>query len=450
MYTEDYENRGFPFRDFLLKLILIIIFVFLLVWLLPKFIKPATIENKKTQTEITAISSQIFNDNLIKMKEAAISYYTDERLPKEVGEYKEMTLREMISHKIITPLVDKNNKAVNVDKSYVKITKADDEYILKVNIKDSEKEDYILVHLGCYTYCDSYVCEKKTNESTAIKGAKPSTPQPSNPGNDDNKDDGNKDDNDDKPATETKYIYEYSKTNLSPWTEWGKWEKTSCSTSEVNCSDSDPKCLAKVQRYNQKQEIGTFKQMHTVYKQVSSYSTTTCSNYNYIISNNKTYTISTTYNQVSKISASTKANVGDWKYMGRKAYANPPRDTATEHYVFVGADYNYCTENCQSLADFYYDKYVYTGAMNQVSNTTSTPNGSSSSVTATCASYITTTIPVYGYETIEHSSDLLYGTICYKSTKTRTANTQTKWSSYNDTSLLNNGWSYTGNKKVAN
>ena len=29
MYNEEYENRGFPFRDFLLKLILIIIFVFL-------------------------------------------------------------------------------------------------------------------------------------------------------------------------------------------------------------------------------------------------------------------------------------------------------------------------------------------------------------------------------------------------------------------------------------
>ena len=34
----------------------------------------------------------------------------------------------------------------------------DDEYLLKVNLKDSEKEDYILVHLGCYTYCDSYIC----------------------------------------------------------------------------------------------------------------------------------------------------------------------------------------------------------------------------------------------------------------------------------------------------
>lgn len=447
MYTEDYENRGFPFRDFLLKLILIIIFVFLLVWLLPKFIKPATIENKQTQTEITAISSQIFNNNLNKMKEAAISYYTDERLPQEVGEYKQMTLREMISAKIITPLVDKNNKAVDVDKSYVKITKADDEFILKVNIKDSEKEDYILVHLGCYTYCDSYICEKKTTSSNdPIKGAKPSTTNPSNPSDDDK----DEDKDDDKPATQVTYVYEYSKTTLSAWTEWGKWEKTSCSTKTVNCSDSDPTCLSKLQRYDQKEKIGTFKQMHTVYKQISSYSATTCSNYNYIISNDKTYTISTTYNQVSNITASTKANVGDWKYMGRAAYANPPRDTATTHYVFVGADYNYCTENCQSLANFYYDKYVYTGSMNQVSSTTSTPNGSSSSVTASCSSYITTTIPVYGYETVEHSSDTLYGTVCYKSTKSRTANTQTKWSSYNDTSLLNSGWVYTGNKRVAN
>ena len=64
MYTEDYENRGFPFRDFLLKLILIIIFVFLLVWLLPKFIKPVTVENKDTIKEISAISSQIFQNNL--------------------------------------------------------------------------------------------------------------------------------------------------------------------------------------------------------------------------------------------------------------------------------------------------------------------------------------------------------------------------------------------------
>ncbi len=174
MYTEEYENRGFPFRNFLLKLILIIIFVFLLIWLLPKFITPAInkniTNNEINNSQVNAIASQVFSNNLEKMKDAAISYYTDERLPKEDGEFKTMTLSEMIGLKIITPLVDKNNKAVDVENSYVKITKSDNEYILKVNIKDSEKEDYILVHLGCYTYCKSSVCEKKETE-VVVKGS---------------------------------------------------------------------------------------------------------------------------------------------------------------------------------------------------------------------------------------------------------------------------------------
>ena len=81
-----------------------------------------------------------------------------------------MTLSDMIGKKIIIALIDKNNKAVDVEGSYVKITKLDDEYLLKVNLKDSEKEDYILVHLGCYNYCESYICQKQGTEAT--KGSK--------------------------------------------------------------------------------------------------------------------------------------------------------------------------------------------------------------------------------------------------------------------------------------
>ena len=181
MYTEEYESKGFPIRSFAIKLILVVIFVFLLIWLLPKFTSP-TIETRECSTTgtcdtsgIEALTSQIFSDNLEKMKDAAISYYTDERLPKEVGQSETMTLSDMIGKKIIVALIDKNNKACDVEGSYVKITKLDDEYLLKVNLKDSEKEDYILVHLGCYTYCDSYICEKKTtntSSSVPIKGGK--------------------------------------------------------------------------------------------------------------------------------------------------------------------------------------------------------------------------------------------------------------------------------------
>ena len=43
MYAEEYEKRGFPLKDFLLKLVLVVIFVALLCWLLPKFIKPTIV-----------------------------------------------------------------------------------------------------------------------------------------------------------------------------------------------------------------------------------------------------------------------------------------------------------------------------------------------------------------------------------------------------------------------
>ena len=183
MYTEEYERRGFPFRDFILKLILVIVFVLLLVWLLPKFISPSITTNTTSKSGkacptgtcdtsgISALTSQIFAENLDRMKEAAISYYTDERLPQEVGQSDKMTLSDMIGKKIIIALIDKNNKACDVEKSYVKITKMDNEYLLKVNLKDSEREDYILVHLGCYTYCESYLCQKQ-GTNTPIKGSK--------------------------------------------------------------------------------------------------------------------------------------------------------------------------------------------------------------------------------------------------------------------------------------
>ena len=63
-------------------------------------------------------------------------------------------------------------------------------------------------------------------------------------------------------------------------------------------------------------------------------------------------------------------------------------------------------------------------------------------------------MPVFSTITVSDvatRTEPLYGTVCYASTKTRTITSQgeTKktWSKYNDTSLLNDGWYYTGNKK---
>lgn len=477
MYNEEYENRGFPFRDFLLKLILVIIFVFLLVWLLPKFIEPVIVENSGSTVDVSALTSQIFSDNLEKMKDAAISYYTDERLPQEVGESDKMTLSDMIGKKIITPLIDKNNKPCDVEASYVQITKMDDEYLLKVNLKDSETEDYILVHLGCYTYCDSNICEKA--ETVVVKGSKNDDPTPSTPTTPEDpkpttpKDPTPEDPEPTTPETpppeeEVGYLYEYQKVEgveLSSWSKWaytydsnGNAQKISCDTSRITCATNDASCLLELKLISRKEQIGTYEKQYVKSKQTvvqtGSYTQKSCSNYNYVIINNTTYatTTTTTYTSVSQ-------STTNWTKVSRGSYDNPPTDTATTQYVFVGADYSYCAETCSTLPTYYYDKYTYTGgSITSVDSTTSTPTTSSSSsttVTASCGSYVTKTIPIYSTITtseIATRTEPLYGTVCYKATRTRKVEdpgkTLNKWSTYNDRTLLDNGWYYTGATKL--
>ena len=47
MYTEEYDKRPFPFRDFLLKFIIIVIFALFLIWLIPKFTSQKTKATEK-------------------------------------------------------------------------------------------------------------------------------------------------------------------------------------------------------------------------------------------------------------------------------------------------------------------------------------------------------------------------------------------------------------------
>ena len=165
MYDEE-EKRSFPLRDFLLKLILIIIFVLLLVWLLPI-------------PDLTGLNNRIFNANVGEMKDAAISYFTTERLPQKEGDSVTLTLQEMLDMKLLLPFKDKNGKSCDVKNSYVTLTKKENEYELKVNLKCGKEEDYIIVHLGCYSYCKEAICEKK--DDTVKKNNKPSTPTTNKP-----------------------------------------------------------------------------------------------------------------------------------------------------------------------------------------------------------------------------------------------------------------------------
>ena len=126
MSEEKTTKNNLMLRDFFAKLVALFLIGFLIVWLLPIYIASPVITNAKEGSyDVSPLTSQIYADNLERMKDAAISYYTDERLPQSVGESDTMTLSDMIGKKLLVPLIDKNNKPCDVSESYVKITKLD-------------------------------------------------------------------------------------------------------------------------------------------------------------------------------------------------------------------------------------------------------------------------------------------------------------------------------------
>ena len=154
MYDERKER--FSIKDVIIQVLFVGIFVFLLLWLFPM--------KSDVKKSFAPLYDQIFNQNVETMKEAAITYYTTPRLPQNIGDEEKMTLGEMLDNNLVLPFVDSKGNQCDLIDSYVSITKMSDEYILKVNLKCTEQEDYILVYLGCYDYCDGNVCERQEEE----------------------------------------------------------------------------------------------------------------------------------------------------------------------------------------------------------------------------------------------------------------------------------------------
>ena len=177
------ENRRFSWSDLFIKVILVVIFVLFTVWLL-------SLSNKGLSNSLDVLTDNIFAENIERMKEVGKEYFTIERLPEKVGEIETLTLKEMYKKKLILEVKDKNGKSCDPEDSYVSIEKMENEYQMKVNLSCGDEEDYIIVIMGCYDYCDTDICEKKEETAKEIE-------------------------------------YEYKKTTGGKWTDYGKWSEWS-------------------------------------------------------------------------------------------------------------------------------------------------------------------------------------------------------------------------------
>ena len=123
---------GINWKDILIKIIMLILFILLLLWLFPK-------------ADLDVFYDQVYTNNIKTMKEAARNYYTVDRLPANVGDQTSMSLKEMVDNKMIIRFTDKDGKTCDESSSGIEITKiSNNEYSMKVALNWGDQKDYIL------------------------------------------------------------------------------------------------------------------------------------------------------------------------------------------------------------------------------------------------------------------------------------------------------------------
>ena len=147
MYDDNVTVRvGVNWKEIVIKVVLLIIFILILCWLFPK-------------PNLDIFYDSVYTNNINTMKEAAKTYYTTDKLPQTVGESKSMTLKEMIDNHMIIRFADKNGKTCDESTSKVEVTKiSDKEYALKVILNCGDDKDYIIETIGCNSVCTGEGC----------------------------------------------------------------------------------------------------------------------------------------------------------------------------------------------------------------------------------------------------------------------------------------------------
>lgn len=326
MYTEENARGRFPLRDILLKAIIVIIFIILIIFIVTRLTTP---DNSNNSNSVNSNYDKVFSENLEAMENAAYSYYTEDRLPTEVGEVNELTLREMINSNLLEAFTDADGNSCDVNASYIRLTKNEDDYTLRVNLKCNEKEDYSLTKVGEYDYCEHDICKRdssKENEETTEEGqvtdevditeqtdtttnntnngggnvgnagnANNSTSNSNNSGNVGGSNSGT---SNNPPQVTT--MYEYRKVTdpvLSGWSAWSSWDYNNERYSAVKCGTTDANCLREVQLYSRREQVGT-SNGRPVYGTVNYYSYRTRT----LISSGSTDTKWSTYNDQNLLS----------------------------------------------------------------------------------------------------------------------------------------------------
>lgn len=437
MYEERREK--FSFKSFFLTLLLVLLFVFLMLWIFPTKWDLNKLQSTYDLERLSVLYDEVFANNVSRMKDAAIGYFTNERLPQKLGESKKLTLQEMYDLHLVLKMKDKDGNACDATKSYVEITKYKNEYRLKVNLSCGGYEDYIIVYLGCYDYCSDGLCEKQVTPSkTPIDDTeeeeKDPTPEPPKP----------------QPVVK-KYMYEYKvvvpdKTTCTAWSNWTK--------NKINASNT-----VKVETKSVSEVVGT----KTINKKVGTTSETVVTGQKQVKEKVGTVTkLVVVDTKKVKVGETTKevteqVKVGTVeKFVGIGSGSVVPKDTATTKYKNVKVNTNNSCTNCANETTYTWEKWNVEPVYDVVTRKVSVP------VYKTVNVYEEQEVPIYDYKTVNITETKttdkyekvvvpVTGKVTYYRSQTCTVKkgyTHTEWSySKTDANLIGKGYKLTGNVK---
>lgn len=423
--NNTYMERSFPFSKYFIKVIIIILVVFLLVWLFTKS------SHKKNSSQ-----EQIDYKYIIKeTKKKALKYYNQSKVNSL------STQEDKISLKKINPKNEEKFKKFNQKKSYIKLKKENNIYSMTISILCNKKRIKETIYLEHTNYCKTYLCEIKQKEENEEKNhntenesiqdnnldtknsnhliTKRKVIKPVNTGSISIVD-----------TTNHNYVYQYVKANsikYSPWSNWYYTGEVMCNQPNAFCTDSSI-CLKEEKIVKSLESENTKKnsQNKISIQEVGSKVIMGCSNYHYISFNNTLYQANLDY-----------SNLQNWKYEGRYQFQMPPKDNLYTKYLYVNINNSNNHTNLYKPEKYYFDKYTFS-------------NISLANLNCPYKSY--KTVKNYSY----HSSSIVYvkeemvDGRCYKMIRNRTIRNDNDfiWSSYNNQTLLQKGYQYTGKKEL--
>ena len=443
------ERRNFSVRDIVLQVLFVALFIFILMWLFPSksfvtnYVDGAiedaikeTLDNYEFGGGINseAFANQLFNQNVMMIKSAAQDYYTLSRLPQNDGDVVKITLKEMLEEKVLLPFVDSKGNTCDTEASYVTVTKKDKEYLMKINLKCSDYEDYLLVHMGCYNYCSTTLCEaNKPATKDPVTPSTPDTPTPT------------------PTPTPTVYEYEYQLVIDGRWGEfgeWSEWTKNIISENEYR----------EVETKTENEKVGETSeqvQVDTITRQVQVDTTTKKVQ---VGVSTRQVQVDTTTKQVQVGVSTRQVQVGTKIVPVYKTITVPV-------YKTVNSIVLDCSSTCKNVVK---RTQVQTGTTTKTVQTGTTTEPVYKTITE--PKYETITEPVYKtitepkyetitepvYETItepvyETKVTPVYETVTYYRSRTKTyisGSVDYKWSrSQNDISLIKQGYTLTGKSR---